>query len=192
MANEVNSGNVFLTVLEASFMILLNVSSLLGYVLVCISVYRNKRLCTSTNLYIAALAISDLLSTIFVIPLAVGVLISGRWPFGGTVCEIHAFIAQFVVYISPVTMGLTTINRYVRICKSDQQYKRFFSAQKISHFNRFRVDVCCLLYFDCASHWLTGISLRARLCSVHERTCTKIWQNCPLLSRRWLVFYCSH
>ena len=141
MADELNSGNVFLTVLEASFMILLNVSSLLGYVLVCISVYRNKRLCTSTNLYIAALAISDLLSTIFVIPLAVGVLISGRWPFGGTVCEIHTFIDQDV-YISPVTMGLTTINRYVRICKSDQQYKRFFFAQKISHFNRFRVDVC--------------------------------------------------
>ena len=145
MADELNSGNVFLTVLEASFMILLNVSSLLGYVLVCVSVYRNKRLCTSTNLYIAALAISDLLSTIFVIPLAVGVLISGKWPFDGTVCEMHAFMAQFLVYISPVTMGLTTINRYVRICKSDQQYKRFFFAQKISHFNRFRVDVCCLL-----------------------------------------------
>ena len=104
MADELNSGNVFLTVLEASFMILLNVSSLLGYVLVCISVYRNKRLCTSTNLYFAALAISDLLSTIFVVPLAVGVLISGRWPFGVTVCQMHAFMAQFVVYISPVTM----------------------------------------------------------------------------------------
>ena len=111
-------------------MILLNVLSLLGNVLVCISVYRNTRLRTSTNVYIVALAISDLLSAIFVIPLAAGVLISGRWPFGGVVCQMHAFMAQFFVYISPVTMGLTAINRYVRICKSDQQYKRFFSPKK--------------------------------------------------------------
>ena len=104
--------------------------SLLGNVLVCISVYRNIRLRTSTNLYIVALAISDFLSTIFVMPLAAGVLISGTWPFGGTVCQMHAFMAQFVIYISPVTMGLRAINRYVRICNSDQQFKRFFSHRK--------------------------------------------------------------
>ena len=130
MEDELNSRNMFLTVLEASFMILLNILSLLGNVLVCISVYKNTRLRTSTNVYIVALAISDLLSAIFVTPLAAGVLISGRWPFGGTTCQMHAFMAQFVVYISPVTMGLTAINRYVRICKSDQQYKRFFSHRK--------------------------------------------------------------
>ena len=130
MADELNSRNVFLTILEASFMILLNVLSLLGNVLVCISVYRNTRLRTSTNVYIVALAISDLLSSIFVMPLAAGILILGRWPFGGEVCQMQAFMAQFAVYISPVTMGLTAINRYVRICKSDQQYKRFFSHRK--------------------------------------------------------------
>ena len=81
-------------------------------------------------MYIVALAISDLLSAIFVMLLAAGVLISGRWPFGGAVCQMHAFMAQFVVYISPVTMGLRAINSYVRICRSDQQYKRFFSHRK--------------------------------------------------------------
>ena len=111
-------------------MILLNVLSLLGNVLVCISVCRNTRLRTSTNVYIVALAISDLLSAIFVMRLATGVLISGRWPFGGTVCQMHAFMTQFVVYISPVTMGLTAISRYVRMCKSDQLYKRLFSNRK--------------------------------------------------------------
>ena len=111
-------------------MILLNMLSLLGNVLVCISVYRNTKLRSSTNVYIVALAISDLLSAIFVVPLAAGVLISGRWLFGGTICQMHAYMAQFVVYISPVTMGLTAINRYVRICKSDQHYKRFFSHRK--------------------------------------------------------------
>ena len=41
-----------------------------------------------------------------------------------------AFFSLLVVYISPVTMGFTAANRYVRICKSEQQYKRFFSKWK--------------------------------------------------------------
>ena len=129
-------------------MILLNVLSLSGNVLVCISVYRNTRLRTTTNLYIVALAVSDLLSAIFVMPLASGVLISGRWPFGETLCQMHAFVTQFVVYVSPVTMGLTAINRYVTICKSDQQYKRLSSPWKsrISLASAWMVIACYILF----------------------------------------------
>ena len=127
MEDELSSRSLFVTVLEASFIIVLNIVSLLSNMLVCISVYRNTRLRTTTNVYIVALAISDLLSAIFVMPLAAGVLISGRWPFGEALCQMHAFFSLFVVYISPVTMGFTAANRYVRICKSEQQYKRFFS-----------------------------------------------------------------
>ena len=119
-----------MTVLEASFMIVLNIVTLLGNMLVCISVYRNTRLRTTTNVYIVALAISNLSSAIFVMPIATGVLISGRWPFGEALCQMHAFFSLFVVYISPVTMGFTAANRYVRICKSEQLYNKFFSKWK--------------------------------------------------------------
>ena len=130
MADELSSRSLSLTVFEAGSLIVLNVLSLLGNILVCISVYRNTRLRTTTNLYIIALAVSDLLSAIFVMPLSTGVLISSRWPFGETLCQMSGFITVFVVYASPVTMGLTALNRFVRICKSDQQYKRFFSQRK--------------------------------------------------------------
>ena len=122
MESELSSRSMLVTVLEASFMIVLNVVSLLGNMLVCISVYRNTRLRTTTNVYIVALV----LSAIFVMPLAAGVLISGRWPFGEALCQVHGFFSLFVVCISLVTMGLTALNRYVRICGSEQQYKRFF------------------------------------------------------------------
>ena len=91
MADELSSRSVFLTVLEAGSLIVLNVLSLLGNILVCISVYRNTRLRTTTNLYIIALAVSDLLSAIFVILLSTGVLILSRWPFGQTLCQINHF-----------------------------------------------------------------------------------------------------
>ena len=130
MADELSSRSLFLTVVQSSTLAVLNVLALLGNILVCIAVYRNTRLRTTTNLYIIALAVSDLLSAIFVIPFTVGALISSRWPFGKDVCHMNAFFSVFVTYVSPVTMGLTAFNRYMRICQSDQQYRRFFSHRK--------------------------------------------------------------
>ena len=130
MEVELGARSLFFTIFESTSTILLNVISLLGNILVCISVYRNTRLRTSTNLYIVALAISDLLSAIFVMPFAAGVLISGKWPFGRVVCQMIAFFGPYLLYVSPVTMGFTAVNRYVRICRSNQEYKRFFSPWK--------------------------------------------------------------
>ena len=108
----------------------LNILSLLGNVLVCLSVYRNPRLRTSTNIYIIALAISDLLSAVFVMPIAELILFLGKWPFSGTICQLHAFISLFVIYVSPATMSLTAVNRYFRICRSSTTYQKVFSHTK--------------------------------------------------------------
>ena len=130
MVGALESRSTALKVVEAGAMIALNIASLLGNILVCLSVYRNNRLRTTTNLYIIALAVSDLIAATLVMPPATGVLITGRWPFGETACQIHAYFGLFAVYVSPVTMGLTALNRYTRICKSDQQYNLFFSKKK--------------------------------------------------------------
>lgn len=119
-----------LTIVEVSSLVILNVLSLTGNILVCISIYKNFRLRSTTNLYIMALALSDLISAVFVMPLVVGVLITSDWVFGRVICDLHAFFGGFVIYISPVTMGLTAFNRYMRICKSEQQYKKIFSPWK--------------------------------------------------------------
>ena len=111
------SGSTALKVIKARAMIALNILSLLGNILVCLSVYRNSSLRTTTNIYIIALAVTGLIAATLVMPPATGVLNTGRWPFGETVCRIHAFFSLFVVYVSPVTMGLTALNRYIRICK---------------------------------------------------------------------------
>ena len=130
MAEDFSSRSLSLIVIEVGFLITLNILSLIGNTLVCISVCKNTCLRTTTNLYIIALALSDLLSAVFVMPISASVLITGNWILGGTLCQLHAFFSLFVIYVSPVTMGLTAVNRYVRICKSDQQYKRLFSARK--------------------------------------------------------------
>ena len=98
--------------------------------MVCIAVYKNTRLRRTTSLYIIALAVSDLMSAVFVMPFALGVLITGEWVYGRVICYFHSCFVGFVVYVSPVTMGLTAFDRYMRICKSEQQYKKIFSPRK--------------------------------------------------------------
>ena len=127
---DLGSRSLSLVILEGSFLVVLNILSLLGNVLVCLSVYRNPSLRISTNLYIIALAVSDLLSAVFVMPLGEIVLFSGKWPFGEIVCQLHAFISLFVIYVSPATMSLTAVNRYVRICRSSISYQKIFSPRK--------------------------------------------------------------
>ena len=130
MSDSLSSRSSSLITVEVISLVILNVLSLTGNILVCLSVYKNVRLRTTTNLYIIALAVSDLLSAVFVMPIGIGVLITGEWIFGEAICQLHAFFSLFVIYISPVTMGLTAVNRYVRICRSTQQYDRLFSARK--------------------------------------------------------------
>ena len=115
MASVLQSRNVVLVVVEVSALIVLNLMSLMGNTLVCMSVYRNTQLRTTTNLYIMALAISDLLSAVFVMPFVTAVLVRGHWIFGEVICDVLAFFSAFIIYVSPVTMGLTAVNRYVRM-----------------------------------------------------------------------------
>ena len=130
MAEDLGARSLYLTIVEVFSLVILNILSFAGNSLICISVFSNKRLRTTTNLYIIALAVSDLLSAVFVMPLSAGVLINGRWIYGGAIRQLHAFFSLFVIYVSPVTMGLTAVNRFVRMCKSDLQYNKLFSMHK--------------------------------------------------------------
>lgn len=127
MSSELEHRNLALNVLEPAILMLMASTCLVGNSLTCIAVYRNSRLRTSTNLYLIALAASDILNASIVMSLAVGVLITGRWPYGEALCNFHAFFTLFSVYVSPTTMGLTAYNRYVRIVKSAQDYSRIFT-----------------------------------------------------------------
>ena len=83
MADGLSARGLLLTFVGVSLLLILNVLSLMGNTLVCASVYKNTRLRTTTNLYIIALAVSDLLSAVFVMPIGTAVLITGKWNLGG-------------------------------------------------------------------------------------------------------------
>ena len=116
-------------VVETTLCVVLDVVSLVGNLLVCLTIYRNTRLRTTTNLYIVALAVSDLLSATLVMPISAGVFITGRWMYGQTVCELHAFFVNFVVFVTPTTMGVTAFNRYIRVVHPNR-YRTIFAPKR--------------------------------------------------------------
>ena len=126
---ELPTRNLATVAIEASICLAMNVISIVGNVLVCLAVYKNPKLRSPTNLYIIALAASDLLCATVAMPLASAVLITGRWIFGHAVCQIHGFVGVFVVYSTPATLGLLAFNRYIRIVKTSH-YNNIFSGRK--------------------------------------------------------------
>ena len=126
MDSELKQRSLALNILEPCILVTMTMVCLIGNCLTCIAVYRNERLRTSTNIYLISLAISDIINAAIVMPLTVGVLIIGEWPYGEAVCDFHAFFTLFSVYVSPTTMGLTAFNRYVRVAKP-QHYPQIFT-----------------------------------------------------------------
>lgn len=97
--------------------------------LVCYAVFRNPRLRTISNMFLVALAISDSLMGILCMPLVLGTLIAGRWPFGDTVCRIHGFTGFTLALTSIHTMGLIAVNRYYCIVKTTK-YQNLFKMNR--------------------------------------------------------------
>ena len=121
--------NLALQIFECSLYLAMNIVSLVGNILVCVALRRNSRLRTTTNLYLIALAITDLVCAIFVMPLTCGTLITGSWTYGPFLCRLQGFVILYFFHISPVTMGILAFNRYIRIVKTDC-YKKIFSPKR--------------------------------------------------------------
>ena len=127
--SELPSRSVPIVITEASVCIALCIISIIGNSLVCIAAYRNSNLRSTTNLYIIALAVSDLLCGIVQMPLTSATLIIGRWVFGDALCQFEGFVSVFTYYVTPATLGLTAFNRYMKIVKTSH-YKKIFSPRR--------------------------------------------------------------
>ena len=127
--SELPSRSLPVVITEASVCIALCIISVIGNSLVCMATCRNSNLRSTTNLYIIALAVSDLLCGIVAMPLASATLIFGRWVFGDALCQFQGFVDVFAYYVTPATLGLTALNRYMKIVKTSH-YKKIFSPRR--------------------------------------------------------------
>ncbi|XP_052773852.1 G-protein coupled receptor 83-like [Mya arenaria] len=93
-------GRVFL-ILAYSIIVAI---SLFGNTLVCHVVFKNKRMRTVTNIFIANLAVSDLLLTCINVPFNIARNLMENWPFGSAMCHMMNFSLMVSSYVSTFTL----------------------------------------------------------------------------------------
>ena len=65
--------------------------SVVGNMLVILSVCRFRSMWTRTNLFLVNLAVTDVLAAVVNMPVALVTLIQGRWVFGEAMCQFNGF-----------------------------------------------------------------------------------------------------
>ena len=115
---------------EAVSLAIINIMAISGNISVCYAVYRNQRLRSLANMFIVALAVSDLLISVSCMPLSVATLIQGRWIFGTSVCRLQG-AAMFTFSLASLnTMGVIAVSRYFCVVKPTR-YIVLFRRQRI-------------------------------------------------------------
>lgn len=115
--------------LHTFFLVILTILSFTGNCFVCLAMYRNRRLRTITNLYVLALAVADIILSIFVFPFSTVASALRQWPFSYNFCQFNGFMSYYWGAVSIFTLALTAINRYVCIVKP-QHYQDLFTKER--------------------------------------------------------------
>ena len=132
---ELSSRPKYLVAIESSIMLIITITAFCGNSLVCLTVVRNPRLRTATNLLILVLAATDMLTACLPLTVATIMLIKGKWIVEVNPLDVKSFPCQLQGIIMPALTGfslhimaLTAINRY--ICVVHQRlYNQLFSRK---------------------------------------------------------------
>ena len=79
-------------VTEATSLVLLWLLVVFGNLLVCLVIYRSRRLQSTTNFFVVSLAVSDLCVAVSVMPWVFVSVLAGRWVFGAAICKLVKFV----------------------------------------------------------------------------------------------------
>ena len=106
-----------------------NVVAILGNLLILCAVYHNHRLRTIPNIFVIALAVSDILMSTICMPFTVASLFHGRWIFDETVCRFQAFDIFAFGTSSLGTMAAIAVSRYFCVVNREK-YPSLFKKQR--------------------------------------------------------------
>uniref|UniRef100_A0A182YH30 G-protein coupled receptors family 1 profile domain-containing protein n=1 Tax=Anopheles stephensi TaxID=30069 RepID=A0A182YH30_ANOST len=156
------------------------VIGVLGNVITCIVISRNRSMHTATNYYLFSLAISDLLllitgryntvSSVKGVGQDLDIDIYSVWyrfpyPFGNTVCKMASFASESFANATVLTITAFTVERYVAICKPFLSH----TMSKLSRAVRFVITIWLIAFGLAIPQALSmQIDTEFRTCTVRQ------------------------
>ena len=130
MLREFKSRSKAKVIVESGLYALIVLFLFVGNFLTVLVMMLNRRMRTIANMFVASLAVSDLLLGVFLAaPLGIPTLVTSRWPFSDTTCQFQGYLAFSLAFASIHTLVLMAVNRYYRIVKPTK-YRHYFTKKK--------------------------------------------------------------
>lgn len=108
--------------------------ALIGNVIVCILIIKNRHLRNSTNYSIMNLSIADLLITVFCIPIVtVDLYITDEWIFGQASCKLVSFAQNLALVTSILNLAVISVEKFLMV------WFPFFLRKKSKHIKWFLI-----------------------------------------------------
>lgn len=109
----------------------------IGNILVVTAVIRDKKLHSLSNRLVASLAITDLLVSLLVLPLAASSLIVRKWPFGPVLCDFFITMDVLLCTNSILHLVAIAVDRYWMVTdisygKGNKKYRYFFPVMVLA------------------------------------------------------------
>ncbi|XP_013786452.1 neuropeptides capa receptor-like isoform X1 [Limulus polyphemus] len=97
-------------------------TGIIGNACTCLVISRNQYMQTATNCYLFNLAVADMLTLIFAMPLELYTLWHQYpWGLGRVICELRAIIPETTADASILTILTFSVERYIAICHPIRQ-----------------------------------------------------------------------
>ena len=150
-----------------------SLASIIGNMLVIITVYKTPSLRTSTNYYYVNMAVSDLLSCVITWPLYLTDESSGSLLQGSSViCKMAMFFRMVSIIVSVLSLVLIAVDRFIAT---------EFPLKATLITGRFRKALLCVTWFIAIAYCIPLIFYFRALKMGHEILCKSAWTDLPVM-----------
>ena len=122
-----NRGNVTIA-FEAGFTSIIIITAFFGNFIVLVVLCKSPRLRSVTNMFLIALSVTDLLTTVFGMPFTASIFIRGKWIFDQHLCVFQGMFVLCLVWMSLHVVALMAVNRYFCVIRPSL-YRKWFTKK---------------------------------------------------------------